>query len=129
MDEPLTPSRLWQVRAPYLALAPGLERAPHAGNSSLIVHPGTWKRCPVLTVATSGPWGVVLMEEGVGGTSANSSLSGLSLVGGGSPVSCWGVPGWCGGTVVPGNTRRELGPGLQLSCQHSCWHSLVSGHC
>lgn len=55
MGEPLAPSRLWQVRAPYLALAPGLERAPHAGNSSLIVHPRTWKRCPVLTVATSGP--------------------------------------------------------------------------
>ena len=81
MDEPLTPSRLWQVRAPDLALAPGLERALHAGNSSLTVHPGTWKRCSVLTVATSGPWGVVLMEEGVGDMSANSSLSRLLLGG------------------------------------------------
>lgn len=67
------------------------------------------------------------MEEGVGDTSANSSLSGLSLGGEGSLVSCWGVPGLkvhCG----PWKHKEGTGPGLQLSCQHSCRHSLVSGH-
>lgn len=31
------------MRAPHLALAAGLERALHVGNSSLTLHPGTWK--------------------------------------------------------------------------------------
>lgn len=56
MDEPLTPSRLWQVRAPDLAVAPGLERALHAGNSSLTVHPGTWKQCSRLLPVAPGGW-------------------------------------------------------------------------